>query len=112
MSGDDAERYCLGLLAEEMGEALQLIGKALRFGIDTPGVKRLDGTIDMENTPRAMLSVELGDLLAAIDFARDHRMIEDGVLWSSHNRKYRKLRNPDALDNLGRPLAPQPEPHP
>jgi len=30
----DVEIYALGLMTEEMGEAQQLIGKCLRFGID------------------------------------------------------------------------------
>jgi len=105
---EQAETYCLGLIVEEKDEVGQLIGKAIRFGLDTPGVKRLDGTVDMEQTPRTMLAVELGDLLAAIDFARDHGLFDRSAIAAAHERKYRKLRDATALDNLGRPLAPQP----
>jgi hypothetical protein len=107
MTPAEVEIYCLGLLAEEMGEALQLIGKALRFGLDTPGVKRLDGTIDMEATPRSMLAVELGDLLAGIDFAQGHGVVSAYATVSAKELKYAKLIDGDAKDNLGRQLAPQ-----
>lgn len=106
---DDNERYCLGLLVEEMGEALQLIGKAMRFGLDSPGVKRLDGMIDMDFTPRSGLPIELGDLLAAIDFNTDHGTMNRDAIFSQLRKKYAKLTDPDAKDNLGRPLAPQPK---
>lgn len=36
-AGPDATQYALGLLTEEAGEVLQTIGKALRFGLDSPG---------------------------------------------------------------------------
>ncbi len=105
---DEAERYCLGLLVEEGGEADQLIGKALRFGFDTPGVKRLDGTIDMDATPRTMLAIELGDKLAAIRFAEVHGIIDAEAVDAAASAKFAKLTDPLARDNLGRPLAPQP----
>lgn len=102
------ETYCLGLLAEEMGEALQLIGKALRFGLDTPGVKRLDGTIDMALTPRNMLSTELGDAMAAIAFAHEHGICSAIATSVAYRNKFAKLTDPEARDNLGGPLAPWP----
>lgn len=108
VDADDVERYCLGLLVEEGGEADQLIGKALRFGIDTPGVKRLDGTIDMEATPRSMLAVELGDKMAAIRFAMAHGIVDADTVAKAADAKFAKLTDPEARDNLGRPLAPMP----
>ncbi len=59
-SQSDAQTYACGLLVEECGEILQLIGKAIRFGIDTPGP---DGT-----SARQRLNAECGDVLAAIDY--------------------------------------------
>lgn len=100
------ERYALGLIVEEMGEALQLIGKALRFGLDTPGVKRLDGSIDMDATARTMLPVELGDVAAATGFAQAGDMIDGVATIAAGRLKIAKLLNPDARDNLGRRLAP------
>lgn len=59
---DAAESYGLALLTEECGEVLQLIGKAGRFGIDTPGVKDpLTGVVDMGVTPRTKLVEECGE---------------------------------------------------
>lgn len=106
-SVEAAQVYCIGLLVEEAGEVNQLLGKALRFGIDSPGIRRLDGSIDMEKTARTMLPVELGDLLAAIDFARDHGLFNDAEMWRAYKRKYDKLCDESARDNLGRPLAPR-----
>ena len=60
------EQYALGLLAEECGEALQLIGKALRFGLDKPGSI---GLVTHPTGPRPFLALELGDILAAVDYA-------------------------------------------
>lgn len=104
-----ATRYALGLLVEEMGEALQLIGKALRFGLDTPGVKRLDGSVDMEATPRTMLAVEIGDIRAAADFAGYGGVFSANETFQRRDEKLRKLMDPESKDNLGRPLAPQPK---
>lgn len=101
-----AYRYALGLLVEEMGEALQVIGKALRFGIDTPGVKRLDGTVDMEVTPRKMMATELGDVRAAIDFGGMNQVFDVEETFVRRSRKLSKMTDPSQLDNLGRRLAP------
>lgn len=103
------ETYALGLIAEEAGEVLQLVGKALRFGLDTPGVKDGNGTV-LPDTPRSRLPAELGDLLAAIEFAIRHGMVDGGEVSAAYLRKLAKLLDPDARDNLGRPLAPQPDP--
>ena len=103
----DAETYALGLLAEECGEVVQLVGKALRFGIDTPGRLGADGRVTHE-TPRSLLLSEVGDLLAAIDFAVAHDLLDLLSIEQARTRKSRRLLNPAALDNLGQPLAPQP----
>lgn len=103
-----AERYCFGLITEEAGEVLQLLGKALRFGTDTPG--RLDANGDLTgDTPRTLLPTELGDLRAAIRFAEKHRIVDHLPVLRREHEKLFKLCNPESLDNLGRPLAPQPE---
>ena len=103
-----AETYALGLLAEECGEVLQFVGKSLRFGIDTPGRLGPDGKVNGE-TPRTPFPAEVGDLLAAIAFAIDHDLFDAQAVYEAKARKLAKLRNPRSLDNLGRPLAPQPE---
>ncbi|MDR6953850.1 NTP pyrophosphatase (non-canonical NTP hydrolase) [Ancylobacter sp. 3268] len=103
----EAERYCLGLLAEEAGEIVQLVGKAMRFGTDTPGRLNAAGEVSGE-TPRTLLPAELGDMLAAVSFAIRHGIVQSEAIETAQVRKLAKLLDPDAKDNLGRPLAPQP----
>lgn len=103
----DVERYSFFLLIEEMGEALQAVGKAGRFGIDTPGIKDpLSGKIDYELTPRVALAKECGDILAAIDYTISKGVIDGETVTKSKNAKKRKLFDPLQRDNLGRRLAP------
>jgi hypothetical protein len=106
---DDAETYCLGLLTEESGEISQMVGKAFRFGLHTPGRKAPDGTVDMQITPFTELSRECGDMLAAIEFSTRHGIIHGDVVGEQYEKKLAKLLDLDAKDNLGRPLAPQPK---
>lgn len=76
-----AQDYALALLVEECGEIMQLLGKAGRFGIDTPGVKDpLTGHVDMSVTSRVRLNIECGDILAAIDYAVAAGVIEKNAL--------------------------------
>jgi hypothetical protein len=95
-----AETYCLGLLASEMGEALQVIGNALRFGLRTPEREGDDG--------RVRLEMELGDVFAAMRFAIAHDVVGYWPVTERANAKEAKLRDPDQRDNLGRRLAPAP----
>lgn len=102
-----AQYYALGLITEEAGEASQLVGKAMRFGIDTPGVKDpLTGHVDMAATPRTNLEKELGDFIAAIDYAGHAGLIRREVVWQRARSKIAKLCDPASMDNLGRRLAP------
>ena len=103
------QAYVFGLLAEEAGEVLQLVGKALRFGLDTPGRLGPDGDV-LPDTPRTLLPCELGDLLAAVEFAIHHELVDGEAVHAAYLRKLARLLDPAALDNLGRPLAPQPGP--
>ena len=101
------ENYALGLLCEEFGEALQLIGKALRFGIDSVGVKDpLTGHIDTTVTARERLNVELGDALAAIDYAGQRGLVDPNQVAIARSAKIKKLLDPNSRDNMGRRLAP------
>lgn len=96
----EAERYCLGLLTEEMCEAGCHIGRAERFGLDTLGE---DGISE-----RAGLTKELGDVLAAIRFAEMHGMVDATEVADACDTKLAKLLDPSNVDNLGRQLAPTP----
>ena len=92
----DREMYALGLLLEEMGEAMQHLGRAFRFGIDSPNGD--------ETTPRSQLSLEVGDVLAAIAYATGVGLLDPKVTERRQVEKLAKLRT--LKDNLGRPLAP------
>lgn len=107
MTDAAAETYGLALLTEECGEVLQLIGKAGRFGIDTPGVKDpLTGIVDITVTPRTKLIEECGDLIAAIHYLACRGVIDSGALDNRMIIKLKKLLDPNSKDNLGRRLAP------
>jgi hypothetical protein len=109
-----AENYGPALLTEEIGElvqvlgnVLQLIGKAGRFGMDTPGMRdALTGIVDMTITPRTKLVEESGDLLAAIEYLCHRDILDMDAVYKRRGAKLRKLLDPDSLDNLGRRLAP------
>jgi NTP pyrophosphatase (non-canonical NTP hydrolase) len=109
-----AETYGTALLTEEIGEViivcgtiLQLVGKAGRFGMDTPGVKDpLTGIIDMSVTPRTKLVEETGDLIAAIDYLCHRGILDIDAVYKRRSHKLKKLLDPDSKDNLGRRLAP------
>lgn len=95
-----ANLYAVGLVAEEMGEVLQLLGKGLRFGLDTPG---RDGTTARENLPD-----ELGDVEAAIHFACRDGIVPFPETIAARERKKTKLLDPASLDQQGDRLAPEP----
>ena len=63
-----AETERLALLAEEMGEAIQIIGKILRHGYEShnPTIKVPEDELPMTN--RQLLEKELGDVCCAIDY--------------------------------------------
>lgn len=96
---NEAQQYALALLTEECGETLQTIGKAGRFGIDTPGVKHpYTGIVDLTITPRTELEKELGDLMAAIDYAAAAGIVSASAVQSRRATKFEKLVNPESLD--------------
>jgi hypothetical protein len=95
-----ADQYSLGLLAEEMGEAIQRVGKWLRFGADH--------TSRAGQTPRGELAKELGDVEAAIDFAVADTVVDGFEVLRQQQAKRFKLLDPASLDDQGNRLAPQP----
>ncbi len=62
----DAEAERLALLAEELAEAIQMIGKTLRHGYDSCSPNDPTETVNRE-----LLVQELGDVQAAIDLMVD-----------------------------------------
>lgn len=98
-----AEQYALGLMVEEMGENLKLIGKALRFGLDAPGPNNEEY---QGKTARQLLAPEVGDLHAAVRFAAMagiFSMVEANV---GEEAKLNRLLNPASVDSQGKRLAP------
>ena len=96
------ERYALGLLVEEMGEAIQIIGKWLRFGEDAgPDQHPYWG-----RNARQMLPAELGDVLAAIDFATSAGLVDRDEVGKAARRKLGKLLSSESRDAQGKRLAP------
>ncbi len=81
----DLDSYSIGLMNEESGEIVQEVGKALRFGLDTPSPvdSRYNGS-----TPRERLTDEAGDMLAAIWFAQETGLISRHAV---ENRAHRKI---------------------
>lgn len=74
-----AETERLAVLLEELGEAQQMVGKILRHGFESVNPDRPD-----EDTNRARLENELGDVLVAIDFLVDYG---DILQWRLDDRK-------------------------
>lgn len=98
-----AEKYALGLLNEECGEAVQMIGKAMRFGIDTPGpeAEPYNGA-----SARANLEKEAGDILAALKYARLSGLLNRDTVQRFADAKFAKLTDPQSRDAHGNRLAP------
>lgn len=82
----------LALLAEEMGETLQIIGKILRHGYESfdPFLPPPAG-----NTNRQLLERELGDVLVAIDF-----MLRAGDVKQKHIDDKIRVKNHKIWDFL------------
>lgn len=105
MSEVDPIEYAQGLLGEEMSEVGAMLGKARRFGLDTPGPVSAPY---FGMTARQGVEIELGDVLAAIDYSALAGLINMEFVEGQRRRKLAKLLDPDKLDNLGRRLAPEP----
>lgn len=97
--------YALGLLVEEAGELAQIVGKALRFGMDAPGPNREPY---LGRTARQLLPIEGGDMMAALDWAEADGVIDGEALRERAFRKIERLFDPTSLDSKGGRLAPRP----
>lgn len=99
------ERYACALIAEECGEVVQMCGKALRFGLNTPHSVNGKRVKDAPTCLHA-LEKELGDVIAAIDYAIRRGVVHEPSIRAAHDRKLAKLLSPQSKDFLGRRLAP------
>lgn len=93
---------CLGKLVSEAGEVLAIAGRAQGFGLLTPDSYREGRPV----TARTRLTEEVGHLLAAIDLACLHGILDPGGLVAARNDMLSRLMDPAKTDYLGRRLAP------
>lgn len=91
-------KYGRALLAEESSEIIKMAMKAERFG---PHHARRDGL-----TAQRGLEMEIGDVLAAIDYLAAAGGIDMENVFEQHLTKIRRLLDDDATDDEGRRLAP------
>lgn len=84
---DDAELERLAILAEEMAEATQLIGKIIRHGYASC---HPDDPQDTEN--RHLLEKELGHVLRAIEMMKQAGDINGTKLKSASKAKEKSIR--------------------
>lgn len=100
-SAERRERYGMGLMIGEMGEALAVLGNALRFGMDTPS-----GHGEVKPGERERLVEEMGDVAAAARWSGQAGIFDPFAVERRQEEKFRKLVDPSKRDNLGRRLAP------
>jgi hypothetical protein len=99
------EIYGLGLIAEESGEIVQLVGKALRFGVDARGPA---GPPSHGSHVRELLPIEVGDILAAIRYLALTGLLDLVDAERCADAKLNKLLDPSSVLADGRRLAPPP----
>lgn len=104
-----ASRERLAILAEEMGEALQVIGKILRHGWESTNP---DGNPEITN--RVLLEFEMGDVLAAMrlltaagDMRADFVVMREvsKLRKMQRNEAYLRLQPRELLDQIILPPA-------
>ena len=98
----EIEQYALSLVTSECGELLAAIGRAGRFGLDTPPTK------DFPIFEKDRILEEMGDVLAAIEYyaLRCGSIGDYYRICGYAAAKGKKLLDPNSKDNLGRRLAP------
>jgi NTP pyrophosphatase (non-canonical NTP hydrolase) len=83
LTNPEVER--LACLAEECGEVIQVIGKIIRHGYEHSHVKYGD------RTNRENLSMEIGDLLIAIQMLIDNKDLDEATISWSRTAKLAKI---------------------
>lgn len=79
-------QYELAILGEECGEVVQMVGKTMRFGIDS--YSPVDPT---RRTNHELLHDEVGDILAGIEFATERGLFDRETLMNRMFAKRKKL---------------------
>lgn len=83
----EAEREALALLAEECGELVQAIGKALRHGIYR-GNPEVEGHVNLHD-----IEQEIGDVLASMLVLEENGVTRTSTVVRARDRKLEKLPN-------------------
>jgi len=99
---DITEKYALALISEEASEVAKEASKSIRFGLNSPS------NSDDISAKKKLLN-EIGDFLAAIQYALKRNIITDEdieYINKVETEKLNKLLDPESKDNLGRRLAP------
>ena len=77
----------LGILQEECAEVIVEVSKIRRFGLETAHYKS-----DMNHTHRAMLEMEIGDVLALVDILLEQDILDQDRLDLYKQQKKDKLK--------------------
>lgn len=77
----------LGILQEECAEVIVEVSKIRRFGLETAHYKS-----DMNYTHRAMLEMEIGDILALVDILLEQEILDQTRLDTYKQNKKDKLK--------------------
>lgn len=92
-------QYELAVIGEECGEVVQMVGKIMRFGLESYSPEDAD-----RRTNHQLLHDEVGDILAAVDFATERGLLDSETLMT---RKFAKRRKMHAMaPNTVRPANP------
>ena len=83
----DAELERLAILAEELGEAQQIVGKIIRHGYNSRNPLESDSL-----TNRSMLTIELGDIIFAINQLTDNYDIDGRMVGRRVLEKAEKIK--------------------
>jgi NTP pyrophosphatase (non-canonical NTP hydrolase) len=88
MQKNEAQIERLALLSEELGEAVQIVGKILRHGIES--------TDPNGNTNKNLLEKELGDILAALFLMRYNNDLDLENIETATLLKMKKYKSGEA----------------
>jgi NTP pyrophosphatase (non-canonical NTP hydrolase) len=79
-------QYELAVIGEECGEVMQMVGKTMRFGLDS--YSPVDPT---KRTNHQLLHDEIGDILAGVEFATERGLLDRETLVNRMFAKRKKL---------------------
>lgn len=93
MNPHDQMMEALGILQEECAEAIVVISKIRRFGLDTEYLRG-------QGTKRTELTKELGDIIILIGVLAQQGIIDQDQLYNAAKLKIEKLKKYSNLKNL------------